>query len=91
MRIDTAVIEGAAIPPFYDSMIAKVIVRDDDRDAAIARAIRVLGEFEIERIPTTRDGAIDIQRSREFRGGDYSTSYLAEMEGRLPSMDAELA
>ena len=91
VRVDTAVIEGAAIPPVYDSMIAKVIVRDDDRDAAIARAIRVLGEFEIEGIPTTRDVAIDILRSREFRGGDYSTSYLAEMEGRLPSMDAETA
>jgi acetyl-CoA carboxylase biotin carboxylase subunit len=91
VRVDTAVIEGAAIPPFYDSMIAKVIVRDDDRDAAIARAVRVLEEFEIEGIPTTRDVAIDILRSREFRGGDYSTSYLAEMEGRLPSMDAEIA
>ncbi|MEO5634876.1 MAG: acetyl-CoA carboxylase biotin carboxylase subunit [Gaiella sp.] len=86
VRVDTAVFEGASIPPFYDSMIAKVIVRDDTRDAAIARAIRSLEEFEIEGIPTTRDLAIDILRSREFRGGAYSTSYLAEMEGRLPSM-----
>ncbi len=89
VRVDTAVIEGAAIPPFYDSMIAKVIVRDDDRNAAIARAIRALEELEVDGIPTTRDVAIDILRSREFRGGDYSTSYLAEMEGRLPSMVAE--
>jgi acetyl-CoA carboxylase biotin carboxylase subunit len=89
VRVDTAVIEGAAIPPFYDSMIAKVIVRDDDRDAAIARALRALEELEVEGIPTTREVAIDILRSREFRGGDYSTSYLAEMEGRLPSLAAE--
>ena len=67
-------------------MIAKVIVRDDDRAAAIARAIRALEELEVEGIPTTRELAIDILRSREFRGGDYSTSYLAEMEGRLPSI-----
>jgi len=87
VRVDTAVVEGASIPPFYDSMIAKVIVRDDTRAAAIARAIRALEELEIEGIPTTRELAIDILRSREFRGGDYSTSYLAEMEGRLPSMD----
>ena len=86
VRVDTAVVEGAAIPPFYDSMIAKVIVRDDTRAAAIARAIRALEELEIEGIPTTRELAIDVLRSREFRGGDYSTSYLAEMEGRLPSM-----
>ncbi len=91
VRTDTAVIEGAAIPPFYDSMIAKVIVRDDDRDAAITRAVCALEEMEIEGIATTREVAIDILRSREFRGGDYSTSYLAEMEGRLPSMFAEVA
>ncbi len=91
VRVDTAVIEGAAIPPFYDSMIAKVIVHDDNRDAAIARAIRALEVLEVEGIPTTRDVAIDILRSREFRGGDYSTSYLAEMEGRLPSMSEEFA
>jgi acetyl-CoA carboxylase biotin carboxylase subunit len=86
VRVDTAVVEGAAIPPYYDSMIAKVIVHDDSRDAAIARAIRALEELVVEGIPTTREVAIDILRSHEFRGGDYSTSYLAEMEGRLPSM-----
>ena len=86
VRVDTAVVEGEAIPPYYDSMIAKVIVRDADRDAAIARAIRALEELEVEGIPTTRDVALDILRSREFQGGDYSTSYLEEMEGRLPSM-----
>jgi acetyl-CoA carboxylase biotin carboxylase subunit len=91
VRVDTAVIEGAAIPPFYDSMIAKVIVHDDTRDAAIARAIRALEELEVEGIPTTRDVALDILRSAEFQGGDYSTSYLAEMEGRLPSMLPEVA
>jgi acetyl-CoA carboxylase biotin carboxylase subunit len=90
VRVDTAVVEGAAIPPYYDSMIAKVIVRDDDRDAAIARAVRALEELRVEGVPTTREVAIDILRSREFRGGDYSTSYLAEMEGRLPSMLAEV-
>ena len=86
VRVDTAVVEGTAIPPYYDSMIAKVIVRDDDRPAAIARAIRALEELEVEGIPTTRDLALEILRSREFRGGDYSTSYLAEMEDRLPSL-----
>ncbi len=88
VRVDTAVVEGALIPPFYDSMIAKVIVHDHHRDAAIARAIRALEELVVEGVPTTRDVAIDILRSRRFREGDYSTSYLAEMEGRLPSMSA---
>jgi acetyl-CoA carboxylase, biotin carboxylase subunit len=91
VRVDTAVVEGAAIPPYYDSMIAKVIVRDDTRDAAIVRAIRALEEMEVDGIPTTREVAIDILRSPEFKSGDYSTSYLAEAEGRLPSLVAEPA
>ena len=86
VRVDSAVIEGAAIPPYYDSMIAKIIVHDDSRRTAIARAIRAVEELEVEGIPTTREVALDILRSREFGEGNYSTSYLAEMEGRLPSM-----
>ncbi|MEP6892272.1 MAG: acetyl-CoA carboxylase biotin carboxylase subunit, partial [Gaiellaceae bacterium] len=86
VRVDTAMFEGAMIPPHYDSLIAKLIVHDETRAAAIARAIRALREFEIEGIPTTRDLAIDVLRSREFAGGMYSTSYLEEMEGRLPSL-----
>jgi acetyl-CoA carboxylase biotin carboxylase subunit len=88
VRVDTAVVEGTAIPPYYDSMIAKVVVRDDDRPAAIARAVRALHELEIEGIPTTKELALDILRSAEFRGGSYSTSYLEEMEHRLPSLSA---
>jgi len=88
VRIDTAVVEGASIPPYYDSMIAKVIVRDDNRQAAIMRAIRALEELEVDGIPTTRALALDILRSPVFQGGDYSTSYLEEMEDRLPSLSA---
>jgi acetyl-CoA carboxylase biotin carboxylase subunit len=88
VRVDTAVVDGAAIPPLYDSLIAKVVVGDATRDAAIDRAVRALGELEIEGIPTTRDLALDILRSEGFRSGSYSTSYLAEMEHRLPSLSA---
>ena len=45
------------IPPNYDSLIAKLVVWDDDRPAAIARGLRALGELEIEGIATTRDFA----------------------------------
>ncbi len=88
VRVDTATYEGATIPPYYDSLIAKLIVHDDTRAAAIARAVRALREFEIVGIPTTRDLAIDVLRSREFASGTYSTSYLEEMEGRLPSLSS---
>ena len=77
---------GSEIPPYYDSMIAKLVVWDETRAAAIARAERALGELVIEGIPTTRELALDVLASQEFRGGDYSTSTLAELEHRLPSL-----
>ncbi len=86
VRVDTAVRDGSVIPPYYDSMIAKVIVGDETRDLAIARSVRALSELEIEGIPTTRDLALDVLRSQEFRRGEYSTSTLAELEGRVPSL-----
>jgi acetyl-CoA carboxylase biotin carboxylase subunit len=88
VRVDTSVSDGAVIPPQYDSLLAKVIVADATRDAAIARAERALGELEVEGIPTTRELALDILRSEAFRSGSYSTRYLAEMGHRLPSLSS---
>jgi acetyl-CoA carboxylase, biotin carboxylase subunit len=67
-------------------MIAKVIVWDETRPAAIARAERALHELEIEGIPTTREVALDVLRSGPFRTGDYSTSTLGELADSLPSL-----
>ena len=67
-------------------MIAKVIVWDETRPAAIERALRALSELEVEGIPTTRELALDVIASPEFRSGEYSTSTLAELEGRVPSL-----
>ncbi len=86
VRVDTAVEDGTEIPPYYDSLIAKVIVLDDDRGAAITRAVRALEELEIEGIPTTRELALDVLRSPGFGSGSYSTGYLDEMEANLPSL-----
>ena len=72
--------EGTTIPPYYDSMIAKLIVLDNDRELAIARARRALEEFEIEGVPTTRDAIHEILGSEQFRSGVYSTSFLDEVE-----------
>ncbi len=86
VRVDTAIQDGLEIPPYYDSLIAKVIVVDDDRPAAIARAVRALEELEVDGIPTTRDLALDVLRSDGFAAGEYSTGYLDEMERLLPSL-----
>jgi acetyl-CoA carboxylase biotin carboxylase subunit len=80
VRVDTFVEDGSTIPPYYDSMIAKVIVRDETRDACIERARRVLRELDVEGVPTTREIAIEILGSEQFRSGEYSTSFLDEVE-----------
>ena len=78
VRVDTYVEDGTTISPYYDSLIAKLVVWDADRPSALARVGRALGETEIEGVPTTRDAALAILRTTEFRSGAYSTSTLAE-------------
>jgi acetyl-CoA carboxylase biotin carboxylase subunit len=79
VRVDTFVEDGTTIPPFYDSLIAKLVVWDTDRPAAIARAERVLEELRIDGVPTTREVALAVLGSDEFAGGTYSTSTLGEL------------
>jgi acetyl-CoA carboxylase, biotin carboxylase subunit len=86
VRVDTFVEDGTVISPHYDSLIAKVIVRDETRDAAIARALRTLTELEVAGVPTTREAALEILASEEFRSGNYSTSFLEEAGARLPAL-----
>jgi acetyl-CoA carboxylase, biotin carboxylase subunit len=86
VRVDTFVEEGTTISPYYDSLIAKLIVFDASRPLAIARALRALDEFEIAGVPTTREVLRDILDSDEFRSGEYSTSFLEEAGARLPAL-----
>jgi acetyl-CoA carboxylase, biotin carboxylase subunit len=88
VRLDTHVVDGADIPPYYDSLIAKLIVWDSGRAEAIRRAARALRELELTGVATTRELAIEILDSEVFRSGDYSTSYLAEAEERLRAVTA---
>ena len=78
LRLDTHVEEGSVIPPYYDSLIAKLIAWDETRPFAIERALRALDELDIRGIATTRDVAREIVDSAEFRSGHYSTSFLEE-------------
>ena len=80
VRIDTHLEDGAVVPPYYDSLLAKLIVWDADRPAAIARGVRALGELEIEGVPTTRNFALDVLRSAAFVSGEYSTSFVEEAQ-----------
>jgi acetyl-CoA carboxylase biotin carboxylase subunit len=79
VRVDTFLESGSQIPPYYDSLVAKLIVWDENRDAAISRAERALHETVVEGVPTTRDLALQILASEPFRSGEYSTSTLEEL------------
>ena len=78
IRLDTHVEEGSVISPYYDSLIAKLIVWDEDRDSTIERSLRALGELELRGVPTTREAALEILASDAFRSGQYSTSFLED-------------
>jgi acetyl-CoA carboxylase, biotin carboxylase subunit len=86
VRVDTHVVDGYAIPPYYDSLVAKVIVWAEDRPGALARARRALSEFELTGVPTTCGLAIDIVDTEEFKSGRYTTGFLAAVAERLPSL-----
>lgn len=78
VRLDTHVDDGSVIPPHYDSLIAKLIIWDEDRPATIQRCLRALRELEVRGIPTTREAAIAILEDDEFRSGRYTTGFLDE-------------
>jgi acetyl-CoA carboxylase, biotin carboxylase subunit len=81
VRVDTYLEEGSAVPPHYDSLLAKVIVWAPGREGALARSLRALNEFEVAGIPTTIGAAAQVIRSEGFAGGNYSTTYLEDVVG----------
>jgi acetyl-CoA carboxylase biotin carboxylase subunit len=80
VRVDTHVFDGYTVPPFYDSLLAKIIVWAEDRPAAIARARRALSEFELEGLPTTKALAMDVIETEGFMSGAYTTAFLGEAD-----------
>jgi acetyl-CoA carboxylase biotin carboxylase subunit len=76
VRVDTAIFAGYTIPPFYDSLVAKLIVWGRDRPEAIARARRGLQEFRIEGITTTIPFHLSLLDDPRFVAGDYDVDYL---------------
>ncbi len=78
VRIDTAIYNGYAIPPYYDSMILKVMVIDRDRDSAIMKMRSVLGEVVIEGVSTNIDFQYDILCNDDFCAGKVDTHFIQE-------------
>jgi acetyl-CoA carboxylase biotin carboxylase subunit len=80
VRIDSAAYPGYTIPPHYDSMIAKLIVWGSNREEAIARMKRALGEFAIDGVHTTISFHSKLMDHPKFKQGDFDIKFLEEHE-----------
>jgi acetyl-CoA carboxylase biotin carboxylase subunit len=76
IRVDTHVYGGAVVPPFYDSMLAKIVAVGRTRESAILRMERALGETRIEGVKTTVDFARELLGDPEFRAGGVGVGWL---------------
>ena len=76
VRVDTAIYPGYFVPPYYDSLIAKLIVHARTRELAIARMRRALESMVIEGIKTTIPLHLRIMDDPQFQSGDFSTKFL---------------
>jgi len=83
VRVDSAIYSGYRVPPYYDSMIAKLIVHAPTRDEAIARMHRALDEFVIEGVKTVIPLHRKILANPEFRKGDYTIHWLEKFVASL--------
>lgn len=79
IRVDTHAYAKYVIPPYYDSMIAKLIAHGKNREEAILKARRALDEFIIEGVPTTIDFHKKILTDKRFISGQFTTSLIEEM------------
>ncbi len=80
VRVDTHVYAGYTIPPYYDSMIAKLICRAQTREEAITKMERALEEFIIEGVKTTVPFHKQLMKDPNFRSGNFHTGYLNDFE-----------
>jgi acetyl-CoA carboxylase biotin carboxylase subunit len=88
VRFDTLLYPGYAIPPFYDSLLGKLVVWDEDRPSAIARLTRALQELEIGGVKTTRPLHLALAADPAVEAAEYHTRWL---EGWLESNAINLA
>ena len=82
-RVDSFLHTGAVVPPFYDSLVAKLIVYGASREEGLARMDRALSEFEIAGVPTNIDRQRRIIGSRVFHSGVFGTDALVDIEKEI--------
>ncbi len=80
IRVDSHIYAGYTIPPFYDSMIAKVIAVAQTREEAINTMERALSEYVIEGVKTTIPFHLQLMRNEDFRAGNFTTKFIETFE-----------
>jgi acetyl-CoA carboxylase biotin carboxylase subunit len=85
VRVDTHIYSGYTVPPYYDSMIAKLIVTGATREICIDRMQRALNEFLVEGIKTTIPFQDAILKNSDFRSGDYNIAWVENFLSKQPS------
>lgn len=80
VRVDTHVYDGYKIPPYYDSMVGKLITTGRTREEAIERMKRCLEEFIIDGVPTTIPLHLQVLDTKAFRSGKFTTKYMDDFE-----------
>jgi acetyl-CoA carboxylase biotin carboxylase subunit len=76
VRWDSAVEKGYRIPPYYDSMVGKLIVHGPDRETTLGGSRAALESLRIEGVPTTRDLHLRILEHPRFQSGEYDVDFL---------------
>ena len=85
MRVDSALYSGCVVPPYYDGLIAKLIVHAPSRPEAIARLGRALAEFAVIGIPTTLPLHQRIVEEADFIAGNYTIHWLEQFVAGHPA------
>ena len=79
VRVESCLYSGYSVPPYYDSLIAKLIVHGDDREHCLARLKRALEEFVVEPIPTTLTLHQQLVDAPAIKDGSYNIRWLEEV------------
>ena len=90
IRVDSHLFTGYRVPIHYDSLLAKIIAWGRDRDEAVARMARALGEFVIVGVPTTIPFLQDVMADPVFRAGEVYTDYLEKVGSRKSEVGSML-
>jgi acetyl-CoA carboxylase biotin carboxylase subunit len=82
VRVDTAILNGGLVPSCYDSLIAKVIVKGRNREEAIMRMRRALGELVVEGVNTTCAFHKKVLENEDFLSGNFNTDFVSKLNGK---------